>query len=287
MKRIQQTFEEILSSLIPIEASWLDPHAEKVIFLLSSLQEKTAFSPDDIDALLLGDFDCATTCIRLFLDMSKDDFVHQMRELLQPGGIGVKRFKSAPNEYIQALQTLGLTKAMTLAATTPQKWTDVLVERLKGGRGSAIKGQTRGRSMEDFVQEIVLSVFEPSQVAVRSRFIGARGQSTEKSDFAIPNANDPAILIEVKAYGATGSKQTDVLGDIARMVEEKRHDTLLLLATDGITWKQRPSDLRKLVTLQNQGKIHRIYTKAMSAQLKADLNVLKLEYGLGTAAGLD
>ena len=29
MKRIQQTFEEILSSLIPIEASWLDPTPKK------------------------------------------------------------------------------------------------------------------------------------------------------------------------------------------------------------------------------------------------------------------
>ena len=105
--------------------------------------------------------------------------------------------------------------------------------------------------MEDFVEQIVRSVFSTTQVAVRCRFTGSKGQSTEKSDFAIPNAADPAILIQVKAYGATGSKQTDVLGDIARMVEEKRHDTVLLLVTDGITWKQRPSDLKKLINLQN------------------------------------
>lgn len=41
---------------------------------------------------------------------------------------------------------------MTTAINQPLHWTDVLVERLKSGRGSAIKGQQRGRGMEDFVE---------------------------------------------------------------------------------------------------------------------------------------
>lgn len=101
--------------------------------------------------------------------------------------------------------------------------------------------------------------------------------STEKADFAIPSASDPAILIEVKAYGATGSKQTDVLGDIARIVEQKRHDTVFILVTDGVTWKQRSNDLRKLIALQNEGKILRIYTKSMAQDLRDDLETLKSE----------
>ena len=65
----------------------------------------------------------------------------------------------------------------------------------------------------------------------RCRFIGATGLSTEKADFAIPNREDPRILIEVKGYGATGSKQTDILGDIERIANQKRSDTHLLLST--------------------------------------------------------
>ena len=91
---------------------------------------------------------------------------------------------------------------------------------------------------------------------------------------------DPGILIEAKAYGATGSKQTDVLGDITRIVNEKRDDTHFLLVTDGITWRDRTSDLSKLVTLQNRGKITRIYTQSMADQLEADLKLLKREHGL-------
>lgn len=200
-----------------------------------------------------------------------------MRELLGVGGIGITRYLEDPPTYLNALDSLGLSDKMTAAVHQPLHWSDILIERLKGGRGSAIKGQTRGRDMEDFVESIVRTVFSDEQVALRCRFKGAKGQSTEKADFAIPSASDPAILIEVKAYGATGSKQTDVLGDIARIVEEKRHDTVLLLVTDGITWKQRPSDLRKLIGLQNEGKIQRIYTKSMAEELRANLETLRAE----------
>lgn len=280
MKRVYQTFAEIEASLIPIEATWLDAHAEQVILLLKSLETKPNYSSEDIAALLIADFDSATTAIRLFLDMSKDDFTHRMREALGPGGIGVKRYRANPSRYLQSLESLGLSELMAAAVNSPAHWSDVLVERLKGGRGSAIKGQARGRGMEDFVEAIVRSVFKPEQISVRCRFTGAKGTSTEKADFAIPSAIAPEILIEVKAYGATGSKQTDVLGDIARIVEEKRPDTALLLVTDGITWKQRPSDLRKLVGLQNEGKIQRIYTKSMASDLLADLTTLRNESAL-------
>ena len=56
------------------------------------------------------------------------------------------------------------------------------------------------------------------QIVAGCQFIGATGKSSEKADFAIPNAFDAQILIEVKAFNATGSKQTDVLGDILRIV---------------------------------------------------------------------
>jgi hypothetical protein len=67
----------------------------------------------------------------------------------------------------------------------PLQWFDSLTERLKGGRGRATKGQARGRDMENFVEGIVRSVFRPEQVAVRCRFTGATGLSTEKTGFAI------------------------------------------------------------------------------------------------------
>lgn len=154
------------------------------------------------------------------------------------------------------------------------------MERLRGGRGSAIKGQKRGRGLEDFVEVLVKAAFGEASYDTRCRFTGAKGTSTEKADFAIPSKTDPSVLIEVKAYGATGSKQTDVLGDVARVIAEKRSDTDFLLVTDGVTWLDRQSDLQKLIDMQNTGAILRIYTRAMVAQLESDLLELKRDHGL-------
>ena len=64
---------------------------------------------------------------------------------------------------------------------------------------------------------------------------GQRSQPP-KCDFAIPACRNPRILIEAKGYGATGSKMTDVIGDIKAIINTKRADTAFLLFTDGVTW---------------------------------------------------
>jgi len=284
MKRIRQTLEEIEASLSRVESTWMDGHAASVINMLKALPVQKKYTARDIRSILESDFKVGFTVIRLFIDQSKDEFVPALKEALGANGerfgTGVKCFNADPDAYVAALIDMGLADRIREAMNRKLMWHDVLSERLKGGRGSATKGQSRGRDMENFVEDILQEVFTASQIAVRCRFTGANGTSDEKADFAIPSANDPSILIEAKAYGATGSKQTDVLGDIARIVEQKRHDTHFILVTDGITWKQRTNDLRKLVALQNEGKILKIYTKSMAAQLKDDLQTLKKELGL-------
>ena len=73
---------------------------------------------------------------------------------------------------------------------------------------------------------------------------------------------------------------TDILGDIRTIIAAKRPDTAFLFFTDGLTWKQRKSDLRKIVEFQNNGDITRIYTYAMADQFEKDLRQLKREYSL-------
>ncbi|MEX2606287.1 MAG: DpnII family type II restriction endonuclease [Kiritimatiellia bacterium] len=280
MKRHRQDLSEIVSTLTPVEANWLDDHAADCIRMLRKIPVKKSFTPDDIGELLDSDFRSASTVIRLFLDCSKDEMTMQLKEQLGKGGIGIKRFHEERNTYLNALVNLGVLEKVYTAVHSPLHWSDVLVERLKGGRGSAIKGQQRGRGLEDFTEELLSRIFTKEQIDLRCRFVGATGISTEKADFAIPSRDDPCLLIEAKAYGATGSKQTDILGDLARIVEQKRHDTVLMLITDGITWKERLSDLEKLVEIQNRGLIHRIYTRVMENEFIEDITQLKSEFGL-------
>jgi hypothetical protein len=259
----------------------MDKHAAAVIEAIKGLPEKPVYSLEDVVSLLDHDFDVGLTAMQLFLGLSKDEFSIALREALGEGGAGITRFRKDRQGFLTGIDNLGIPKTIARLVNKPVNWRDILEERLKYGRGSAIKGQKRGRSLEDFAEGIVKAVFGGGSYDTRCRFVGASGISTEKADFAIPNKEDPRILIEVKGYGATGSKQTDILGDVERIVNQKRPDTHLLLVTDGVTWRSRQSDLSKLVAWQNEGRIARIYTQLMAAELEADLRQLRLDHSLG------
>jgi hypothetical protein len=280
MERHRQTLEEITSKLSSIQAEWKDDLAKSIMDLLDQTEEKSHYTADDLRRILEKDFEAGLTLIRLFLDLPKDEFLVLFRGATQGKGTGVNAFRSDPGSFLASLASLGALDKMRETAGTPVTWRDVLVERLKAGRGSAVKAQKRGKFLEDKTEEIVREVFGIGNYDLRCRFIGATGKSDEKADFAIPAKGDPRILIEVKAYGATGSKQTDILGDMSRIIEQKRHDTTLLFVTDGVTWTSRANDLRKLIQMQNQGKIARIYTSQMFPDLREDLLRLRAEHGL-------
>lgn len=263
-----------------MDAEWLDDTASKIIGLLSEMVDQRTFNRDTLAALLDKDFDCALTIVRLALDISKDRLESVLPAALGPGGAGVKRYRADRETFLDALEAMGAPAAMEQLANRPIMWTDILVERLKGGRGRAIRGQRGGRSLEDFVEAVVIRVFGAGNFDARCSFVGKDGATTAKADFAIPSKSDPRIVIESKGYAATGSKQTDVIGDLQKIISAKRHDSTLLLVTDGLTWRRRMNDLRTIVHMQNRGEISRVYTRAMMAQMEADLHTVKQEHGI-------
>ena len=236
MKRYRQSLEEVLSLLSPVDTTWMDEHSAAVVTAVSQLPVQDEYSRHDLAALLSADFDLGITMLRLVLGMSNGEFqLHMSQQLQGPGGVGITRFRREADLFLDALDDLGLRETLAGLVNRPVDWKDILTERLRYGRGSAIKGQKRGRGLEDAVEDIVSAVFGDRGFDSRCRFVGSSGRETEKADFAIPSKDDPRILIECKAYGATGSKQTDVLGDIERIVLQKRSDTHLLLVTDGMS----------------------------------------------------
>jgi hypothetical protein len=278
MQIVEQKLEEITASLTTLEAPWQDEHAAKVVALIQNIPVKPAYDSNDVGALFDQDFAAAFTASYLFLGVSKDEFQDRLSAIL-PGGCGVKRFNQDRASFLAALEALDLPAAMITAANFKPTWSDILVERLRSGRGKAIKGQKRGRGLEDFTEALIREVFG-NHYEPRCQFIGVAGAEPAKCDFAIPNRHKPAIIIEAKGYGATGSKMTDVLGDVKTIIAAKRPDVAFILITDGITWMRRLNDLRGLVKMQNDGKILRIYTTKMASQFQSDLRQLKREYGL-------
>jgi hypothetical protein len=275
---VSQRLEDILGSLRHLEVDWKDETAIHVIARLRDMSVKPVYSIEDVEALLDANFDEGILICRLFMGLSKDQFTAMLHAARVNAGTGVKAYRADRAGFLSDLLRFGLLNNMAVEANRKAHWSDVLVERLRSGRGSAIAGQRRGRGVEDFAEEIIKTVFGDNY-EVRCTFRGPRG-TTAKCDFAIPSKTAARILIESKGYAATGSKMTDILGDIHTIIAAKRADTALLFFTDGLTWKERQSDLRKLVDLQNKGDITRIYTYAMADQFEKDLRQLKSEGGL-------
>lgn len=278
MQSKDQSLEEVIDSLSPLAVDWMDDKAAEAIATLSEIPQKASYSRSDIEALLDDDFERGLLCSRLFLALSKDSMEAELTRILGKGGIGVKRYKSDRATFISALESLQLREAMATTVNYEPVWSDILVERLRSGRGSAIQGQRRGRGLEDFAEAMVKEVFGESY-ETRCTFTGADGK-TAKCDVAVPDKSRPRIVIEVKGYGATGSKMTDIIGDLDAIIDAMRRDTYLLFITDGMTWKNRLSDLKKIVDRQNQGKIARIYTTKMREDLLRDLKDLKSIIGV-------
>jgi hypothetical protein len=276
MEVVEQTLEELLGSLNSLEVEWQDDVARSIIRRVEQLPVKELYGVDDIKAILDANFSEGLLICGLFLGLSKDSFRGALAAALK-GGSGKKRYQNDEKTFLSALEQLGVPAAMAEETTRRLHWSDRLIERLRTGRGSAISGQRRGRNVEDFAEAIIRKVFN-QRFHSRCNFKGPRGAA--KCDFAIPSKEDPRIVVEAKGYAATGSKMTDIIGDIEKIIAVKRPDTAFLFFTDGLTWRQRQSDLRKIVGYQNSGDISRIYTHAMADRLESDLRQLKEEYRL-------
>ncbi|MBX5154023.1 hypothetical protein HJB78_24080 [Rhizobium lentis] len=279
MRVVVQDLDAIVASLSPLDVNWMDDIAASAIARLKTIPQKATYTSADIQELLDGDFEEGILCARLFLALSKDAMTERLRSILGAGGIGSTRYSSDKTIFINAFEELGLLEAFEATINYQPVWSDILAERLRSGRGSAIQGQKRGRGLEDFAEKLVQQVFGDGGYETRCTFIGADG-ATAKCDIAIPDKSQPRIVLESKGYGATGSKMTDIIGDLDAIIAAKRHDCPFLFVTDGLTWKSRLSDLRKIVHRQNQGKIAKIYTMEMGDQLLEDLATLKAELAI-------
>lgn len=275
-ERVRQSLDAIKASLAPVDASSLDEFSQRVAGFIETIPAQAEYDAMDLVALLDTDFDVAKTVFGLFLSLSQDEFKSALRQR-GAGSAGITAWRKDREPLLNALVGLGLVDVINTITQKPVTWQDILLVRLASGRGRAVKGQKRGRALEDFTEAIVNEVFGDKAYEARKSFTCRDGKRTEKCDFAIPTAKEPHIIIEAKAYAATGSKQTDVIGDVEKVLTCKRPDVQFLLVTDGLGWLMRLSDLKKITSFQNAGDIYRIYTMAMAEDLRADLEQFKVE----------
>lgn len=261
------TLNEILSQIERIPSEWLNEVGREVINATPKILEALKKRSIDKNAIekLLHEHKHALDVFRLILGLSQDEMVNELRYFAKIPGLG-RGFKSIRNKASQycseiantLVENLGLVEVASKELFHNWRYEEVLIERYKYQRGRAIKGQKRGRSLEDDVE----STLKRAGVKYErgKSFISKKGVEA-KADFSIPSHIHPSIVIEVKGYEATGSKLTDVLGDLLKIIKAKDPDTRFYLVTDGIGWFRRLSDLKHIIKLHEEGQIDMIHTR--------------------------
>lgn len=269
------SLEQLLGELTELEADWQDETSVEVLATVGSVLAAVRAAPrvdEELLSHLLEVHERALDVFRLLFSQSQEAFVS---DLADAAGEGPSAFtawrrwaRRHPRAAARALLEVGL--GDELNAQVDRAWTleDVLAERYRLGRGRAIAGQARGRALEDVVQTLLEAIHAPFERGVT--FTGVSG-TTAKADFAIPNRTDVKIVIEVKAFEATGSKQTDVIGDIAKIGRAKGSQRYFFIVTDGHGWVRRVSDLQQIVNLCDAEVVDNVYTRARLTALAADV----------------
>lgn len=144
---------------------------------------------------------------------------------------------------------------------------DVLIARA-GTRAAAAAAGQQGRDVEDEIEAVAKGLGLPYET--RTRFVGRNGR-TAPCDLVIPSGSAAEIVVAAKGYDSTGSKLTDAVREIEEMAEVRTPRQFVIAVIDGIGWKNRVSDLRKIHTLWETRQIDGMYTLATLDQFRADV----------------
>ena len=154
---------------------------------------------------------------------------------------------------------------------------DVLVARA-GTRRTATDAGATGRRVEDEIEQVATDLKLPS--VTRTRFEGRNGQ-TAPCDLAIPaGGKDALIVVAAKGFDSTGSKLTDAVREVEEMAEKRLPTQFVMAAIDGIGWKSRLNDLRRIYDLRASNQIDGMYTLEGLGEFRIDLEAAATRLGL-------
>ncbi|MBB4634959.1 hypothetical protein [Longimicrobium terrae] len=194
------------------------------------------------------------TCVGL----TQEQFKNQLSHRLDTSG-WVTLARTRPAELIAFLDgEFGLVTQLQAQLSRPWTFADVLVERFLWSRRTATSAVGRGRGVEDEVEAVIKRIGVP--YAVRTRFVGRSGEDAP-CDLAIPHGGAGAqIVVAMKGFNSTGSKLTDAVTEIARMAAVRAPRQYVFAVVDGIGWRNRKADLRRIHALWDSEDIDGLYT---------------------------
>lgn len=203
----------------------------------------------------------------LIVGLGQEKLKNALRDRFDTTG-WVTLAKEQPTELVTWLDVdFDLLRLLIVQLTREYELGDVLVARA-GSRVTATQAGQSGRKVEDEIEAIAADLGLPYET--RTRFTGRSGRSAP-CDLVVPDSGDAQIVVAAKGFDSTGSKLTDAVREIEEMAEIRLPRQFVIAVIDGIGWKSRKADLRRIHALWQIRQIDGMYTLATLDQFRNDL----------------
>ncbi|MGC4935037.1 hypothetical protein ACLQ3C_15285 [Gordonia sp. DT30] len=203
----------------------------------------------------------------LAIGLSQEKLKNVLRDRFDTSGWhGLAR--SRPVELVSWLdEEFDLVRMLSAQMHRTYTFADVLIARA-GTRVTATRAGASGRRIEDEIEDIARDL--GLDYVTRSRFCGRNGR-TAPADLIVGDPQTPDIVVAAKGFDSTGSKLTDAVREIEEMAQVRLPRQLVLAVIDGIGWKSRQADLRRIHQLWVDREIDGMYTLVTLDRFRADI----------------
>lgn len=275
-----QSFDDYLANLTNLGTT-ADPTIDTPEGLAIKAAAKSIADLDEVTApklteLVRNDSD-VVLAIALSVGLSHEQLKNTLRHHLDTTG-WVKLSKTQPGDIVDMFITeFDAIRLLDAQRGQTYDYGDVLVARA-GGRASAAAAGSRGRDVEDELEAVAKQLGLPYEV--RGRFHG-RGDGTAPCDLVLPEAGDGALIaVAAKGFNSTGSKLTDAVREVEEMATIRKPSQYVFAVIDGIGWKSRQADLRRIYDMWDRGEIDGMYTLSTLDQFAIDLQAAADQKGI-------
>lgn len=230
------------------------------------MAQVTDFSIETL-AIWVSEHPTSVPVLGLAVGLSQESLRNILRHRFDTSG-WVTLARNRPTDLVAMLdQEFDLVRLVRTQLSRKYDFGDVLVAR-SGGRGVAAGGMASGRKVEDEIETIAVNL--GLECETRTRFAGRNGR-TAPCDLVIPLAIQPEIVVAAKGFDSTGSKLTDAVREIEEMAQVRLPRQYVIAVIDGIGWKSRAADLRRIYQLWESQQIDGMYTLATLDRFREDL----------------
>lgn len=273
------SFEEYLDSLTNLatanDPSVLSAQAAALKVAADAIKALPEVTASNLAALIQAHPEYVPA-LGLAVGLSKEGLKNTLRHHLGTTG-HVKVAREDPDSIIAMLDAAyDLLRLVEKQRGAAYDFGDLLVARA-GTRTTAADAGHRGRQIEDEIEAVARDLGLACET--RTRFEGRGGQGP--CDLAIPRGGgDAKIVVAAKGFNSTGSRLSDAVNEIERMAEVRTPTQFVFAAIDGIGWKSRQSDLRRIHRLWVDRRIDGMFNLATLDQFRIALESAARRVGL-------